>query len=299
MIIFSISGKYGTNSLSIIKAIIYSFSCYNKDNNNSCYNKDNNNNDNKKELIMIKTISNNYPPCTHNGFTLAETLITLVIIGIVAALTVPTLIAKNAEEQTITSVKKFYSEISQAYNTAIAENGPPETWDWAYTGEGSERIMDIFAPYLRIMKRCGAGGAIDKCFGTTRYKTLNTNVNWIFQPSTDSIYSTARLDNGFIFWIWSHSPCTTNYGSEKLRNVCGAVGVDINGYKKPNALGRDTFYFWITKTGIVPMGTKLDTKYPLATYCNKTLTNGTNGYACSSWIISNGNMDYLHKNISW
>ncbi len=237
------------------------------------------------------------------GFTLAEVLITLVIIGVVAALTVPTMIAKYQEEQTITSVKKFYSEISQAYNSAIAKNGPPDTWNWEYGGEGAEHIMDILAPHLRIMTRCGAAGAKGKCFGDTTYKSLNPNVNWgVGNPGTYGKYAASRLDNGFVFWTYVcyARACNAHWGtSPQLYRTCGGIGVDINGYKKPNQLGKDVFYFYMTKYGIVPIGTINETAFPLNEYCQKSGTRVENGYACSAWILQKGNMNYLHENVKW
>ena len=226
-------------------------------------------------------------------------MITLVIVGVIAAITVPTLIAKYTEQQTVTKKKKFYSEISQAYNAAIAKNGPPETWKWVNSGAGSEDIMNILAPHLRIMNRCGAGGSKDKCFGNVTYKTLNPTVNWAVNPSTYQGYSASRLDNGFVFWILSRGNCNINEGAGKQQYICANIGVDINGYKKPNALGKDTFYFYITKYGVVPIGTKGATLFPLDTYCKLSSTTDRNGYACTAWIITNGNMDYLHGDVSW
>lgn len=56
------------------------------------------------------------------GFTLAETLIALAIIGIVAALTIPALIAKYQKQITVTRMEKFYSTMNQAVKFAIADN---------------------------------------------------------------------------------------------------------------------------------------------------------------------------------
>lgn len=56
------------------------------------------------------------------GFTLAETLIALAIIGIVAALTIPALIAKYKKQITVTRMEKFYSTMNQAVKFAIADN---------------------------------------------------------------------------------------------------------------------------------------------------------------------------------
>ena len=62
------------------------------------------------------------------AFTLAEVLITLGIIGIVAAMTLPTLIANYQKKVVETRLISFYSKINQAYRMSYAENG--DTADW-------------------------------------------------------------------------------------------------------------------------------------------------------------------------
>ena len=64
----------------------------------------------------------------NKAFTLAEVLITLGIIGTVAAFTLPTLISKYQEHVIISKYKKMYSTLANAYNLAIAENGSPDQW---------------------------------------------------------------------------------------------------------------------------------------------------------------------------
>ncbi len=63
------------------------------------------------------------------AFTLSEVLITLVIIGIIAAITVPAVVNNYVEQSTVSRVKKFYSTMSNAINSAIALEGPVDTWD--------------------------------------------------------------------------------------------------------------------------------------------------------------------------
>ena len=65
----------------------------------------------------------------NNGFTLAEVLITLGIIGVVAALTMPALIGNYKRQQTIQQLKKVYSVLGQAYNRAVADYGDGTEWD--------------------------------------------------------------------------------------------------------------------------------------------------------------------------
>ncbi len=67
------------------------------------------------------------------AFTLAEVLITLGIIGIVAAMTLPTLIANYQKKVVETRLIAFYSKINQAYRMSYAENG--DTVDWIETNK--------------------------------------------------------------------------------------------------------------------------------------------------------------------
>ena len=62
------------------------------------------------------------------AFTLAEVLITLGIIGIVAALTLPTLISRYQEKVFITRLEKTYSILVSAYKLAVEENGSSTAW---------------------------------------------------------------------------------------------------------------------------------------------------------------------------
>ena len=63
------------------------------------------------------------------AFTLAEVLITLGIIGVVAALTIPTLISNHRANVTMQKLKKFYSSMSQAQLMAINDYGEVQNWD--------------------------------------------------------------------------------------------------------------------------------------------------------------------------
>ena len=81
---------------------------------------------------------------------MAEVLITLGIIGIVAAMTLPTLIQKHKEQETVAKVKKFYSVISQAVMLARVEHGDVDTWDFAGTTTGSNAQSNTnFANYIK------------------------------------------------------------------------------------------------------------------------------------------------------
>ncbi len=69
------------------------------------------------------------------GFTLAEVLITLGVIGIVAALTMPMLIPRLEKVKTEAKLKKFYSVIAQATDKAMLEHGDWSTWDYSLNAQ--------------------------------------------------------------------------------------------------------------------------------------------------------------------
>ena len=71
------------------------------------------------------------------AFTLAETLITVGIIGIIAALTLPSLIEKHQKKITVTRLKAFNSIMAQAFQTAKLEYGDWENWDNSNFGESN------------------------------------------------------------------------------------------------------------------------------------------------------------------
>ena len=76
--------------------------------------------------------------------------------------------------------------------------------------------------------------------------------------------------------------------------------IDANGFKKPNRLGIDTHYFWVTKSGIIPSGTAESSYQIGAMYCSVNVKNyNNNGSGCAAWIIAKGNMDYLRSTVSW
>ena len=64
------------------------------------------------------------------GFTLAEVLITLGIVGVVAALTLPVLIGNYKKAQTISKLKVAYTLINDAFKLAVVDYGDMKTWDY-------------------------------------------------------------------------------------------------------------------------------------------------------------------------
>ncbi len=231
------------------------------------------------------------------AFTLAEVLITLAIIGVVAALTIPSVVQKYKEQATVTAVKKIYSTLSQAYNMALVEHGSPENWNtetWyiedpenpdqtTYAPDGAINLANIMAPYMKTAKNCGteAGCWYD---GYT-YQMDGT----VFREGERSDLSKILLQDG----------TAIAFGGKLQGSSEGNLAwilVDINGKKSPNTYGHDIFSFYITPKGVYPFGGAVNPIYSFEDYCvNKNI-----GHGCTAWVIQNGNLDYLHcDDLSW
>lgn len=241
-----------------------------------------------------------YAKFMKKAFTLAEVLITLGIIGVVAALVMPSLVTSYKEKATVVKLKKFHSVISQAYQRAVDENGTPDNWNLGaamYDVQGAQNILNNLGAYLQFQKKCGVNTG---CFPNVTYISLDgTNYN---NFNVAGFMAKAVLADGTIFLTYVSNPdCSGITGqSPELTSRCAYLDVDINGFKPPNQLGRDTFLFMVTKTGIIPVGMPLETSYPFSTQCNRNSKGNLNGAGCTAWVVYNENMDYLHcDGLSW
>ena len=169
------------------------------------------------------------------AFTLAEVLITLGIIGVVAAMTMPTLIANHQKKQTVVALKRAYTVISNALQMARAEHGDPELWELGENNniQDSSDFADMFLiPYLNVIKTCGtdtSGGC------SYEYTALNGNAT---SASSLSQFTRFVLNDGTIVFVRSQN----DPGAVTFPKII-YINVDINGFKKPNKSGRDYFQF--------------------------------------------------------
>lgn len=92
------------------------------------------------------------------AFTLAEVLITLGIIGIVAALTLPALNQHYKRQEVETRLQKFYSTMNQALKQSELDNGDFTTWEYNIKSNGRDNDTNVewynkyLAPYLKPLK---------------------------------------------------------------------------------------------------------------------------------------------------
>ena len=173
------------------------------------------------------------------AFTLAETLITLGIIGVVAAMTLPGLVADYQKKVLVNQFKKSYSNLSNALNLVQAEYGT--VYDCYNTGFGGYHLneckpfFDAYVKKLNIIKECSDWR--NHCH--SKYKTkaevlaaggeVNNNACTFDIDSFTTYYT---LADGSLFAL-------QNYGNPQHHQVFPVV--DVNGMKGPNKWGYDLY----------------------------------------------------------
>lgn len=170
------------------------------------------------------------------GFTLAEVLITLGIIGIVAAMTIPNLIIHNQKEETVTKLRRAISVFNQAYKLSFDELGNPTPKE-AFAMGPEEYIKTYWTPYIKINHIC-------LTYSDCGYESLSpmTLANGT-KSSSNIINKTSRIGittmDGFTYIIFTSG---WNVDTNSFSYPNSTVIVDINGSRKPNKLGKDIFY---------------------------------------------------------
>lgn len=167
------------------------------------------------------------------GFTLAEVLITLGIIGIVAAMTLPTLVQHHKKKVVETRMAKFYSIFNQALLQSKIDNGDFKYWDFpkATDAEIMEKWHDRYIkPYVKILKtRVADVGstyrAVDWLLDGSLV-VISTTSTWLFFPKADDYEKGFGCDlpdgscypdpsKGGIEWFTFQFTPYNNYGKNK------------------------------------------------------------------------------------
>ena len=211
-------------------------------------------------------------------------MITLGIIGVVAALTLPALIQNTQKKELEAGLKKGASEIAQALNMYQAENGEP-----IVANMGTQSFKSEIIPYFKVIQDCGFGSGDSDSACIKNYNDPNKNsTTYKNFTGTNSIELMWFDDGQFVLADGSLILIENN------NNFDGTTGniyisIDVNGYnKRPNRLGQDLFMFQLDDKGkLIPMGAEGTTYYnENDAYCSKTSNNSMNGAGCTYKALS-------------
>lgn len=231
-----------------------------------------------KDNTRCATHVNLLPTKAKFGFTLAEVLITLGIIGVVAATTIPNLIANYKAHRLSSQFLESYSIIQQVFKQMESDEVSLSPSDY-----GVGQYYKTFMKYLQAPTDCGLGGNIGLSAGNKKSKPcFNSNTG-----NTDVPYKTLDGKTNALSPLFDDGQIALQNGSLLLfeNNIIEQrvyVSVDLNGYNnKPNRWGYDLFTFQLKDGELKTMGAK-GTDYPdVDSYCNKSDGNNRNGIACA------------------
>ena len=211
------------------------------------------------------------------AFTLAEVLITLGIIGIVAQMTIPTLTSNIQKQIYIAGLQKAYSGIMQGFNAAVSDNGEISQWDWGPDFSQSNNttvLAKYLIPYFAVIQDCGYTTTGD-CTRTAKYYLNNTTIF--------SAYYMITLKDGSQFLL-----ALDGVGTPSLIDIW----VDTNGNKKPNIMGKDIFFMamsvYAKKPYLYGQGSDRATLLNDSTYGCNPANAGRAGLYCGTLIQQDG-----------
>lgn len=199
-----------------------------------------------------------------NAFTLAEVLITLGIIGVVAALTMPSLIANTRKSEYSSKLKKFYSIMNQAIIMSELDNGPAGDWikDGGIEGDITDedgnpdfgKNSDVITKYVN--------------------QYLKPYIKIVSFGSSNRTIDDDKDHEGEAYMIFADGSYVYLHNGD-----CIDFNYDVNGPKAPNEFGRDIYKFYLCSNESCE-------KKPWTTNCGKFTTTRNRNVTRSSSITN-------------
>jgi len=251
------------------------------------------------------------------AFTLAEVLITLGIIGVVVAMTIPTMISNYQKRAWTAQLQKVYAVLNQGFRRMLADDGVSnlnETEVFNSIGGGidagqarycaghSEENVHCKEFYKNFRKYFKV--EIKKFTSADNYKYTKLNSNE--ENSITGIHFI--FPDGVIMNGAFYTPDEYGRIDNEMQGRAASLTVDVNGTKRPNKLGRDRFLFWVGFNGIVyPYGSLGCSEYnegkgsrlgywkesEIPKYmCKLNGNEETSGYGCTARVLEEGKMNY-------
>lgn len=240
------------------------------------------------EFILVRLTRRNFIAPRKNervfAFTLAEVLITLGIIGIVAAITIPILMQNIQDQQLKTAWKKEYSVISQAVQSVVSDNGG--SLKGVCTEPTGYCILSFLSEKLKLLKLCQNGQTKGSCWHEDNIaKNYGGGTDWVTKYSI--AHTGMVLQDGTMMTIWWPDGSCSSSGMAPEKQSCGWMVVDVNGFKPPNIQGKDIFILAIHENWVTPEGTQGDwVSTNISTHiCDSALDEYHSGLGCSAQYL--------------
>ncbi len=212
--------------------------------------------------------------------TLSETLIALVIVGVIFTIAMGTMIADHNKNQTVVRMRKAHSVMSQAFDAAIAREGSYHNWDFpdALSDRGSNGFFEDYIKPALVLSRDCKNITEDQCNYT--FKELDGT-----EKALNSTWTRFFLNDGMFVAMQTN-------GTEHYKVVY--LYIDTNGKKRLNVVARDIFLFeyWVQNDDhpeyvgkLLPFGHEFTREQLISSSNPNNCARGQNGNYCSSLIM--------------
>ena len=176
------------------------------------------------------------------GFTLAEVLITLGIIGVISMMVLPSIKGETEKIVTIARLKHSYSVLQNAIRMSEYHNGKIKRWQIM---SGDKFFHKYIQNYLKYSTEY------------SKEQLLSMNITRTLLNGKKYVGSTFATSYGgshsYSFMLLDGSMVTFNQNGSDTKGMW--VGIDINGFEPPNRIGRDSFLFYLSLSdGLQPLG---------------------------------------------
>lgn len=188
------------------------------------------------------------------GFTLAEVMVALALIGVITSLTIPTFIASNRNRTNGSKAATMISAVENAFTSMIAAEAVQNLGETDF-GRRHNEEPTLLGRYLKIQNNTNS--MLDYYVAENPFRLISTNEAWNGFTG-DSIFETK---NGALL-IFGDDPLDIDQATlddlgGTVDRTIGTLTIDINGSEPPNVWGRDAFYFRIGNDGLLyPAGSK-------------------------------------------
>lgn len=232
----------------------------------------------KTNLILNKFVA----------FTMAEVLLVVAIIGITAALALPNLSQGIDEDKYVMMAKATYSELDSGFSRMLANKSLREIYTDANASTDAQRckaIVDELSKYVKMGKNCG--NSLTQCYNSSKsYKEADGSV-------IDDTWPSGKSSNSAAFTLLSGAVVIV-YGNDEYIKV----DFDVDGEKGPCKCNVDIFRAAIDKVNLDSLTANI--QY----WVDESVKAGDEyldpDYDALEWVLSKGNMDYLHCNgLKW
>lgn len=186
------------------------------------------------------------------GFTLAEILVTMMIIGIVASMTIPTLVKSQQKQKQTAALAKAVNTMSNATSLMIARDGSYGLNDstmWAEIADGTS-VKTAFENHL--------GKILIFTDEDEDYKAIPKTLYGKEMPNLFNDYTRLTTKAGINYFV----KVVTTYVNDDQYDInydknfiLADILIDVNGNEPPNTIGRDIYGFLMTNEGrLLPYG---------------------------------------------